>query len=294
MQNENKNNFLDSLKCFGSKVKGSLTTLGDSSNALPSLMNINESKSKNIFSFNDELLLDSMLFKKVKDFAANSKDAQKHDKANIINELRTTLSEYERIFFELTEHFNKVVRGLKRLEVKPSGFHIIKDASLNQMEESFINKSNQPLPMVLLEKITVKTIKKEDVIQCTEPGKKKDWLNFMIPDGKVFSYTVLTENELSRTGFPIGLYTKEGQDVDVKSIKNIYYMDPITGKTKKGIYFEVYESAGPLGNGGVNGVVAPADKALVIINHSKNEAYFLNLNKKDQSVGIPSMGVGMG
>jgi len=283
MQNEDKNNFLDSLKCFGSKVKGSLTTLGDSSTALPSLMNINESKSKNIFSFNDELLLDSMLFKKVKDFAANSKDAEKHDKSNIINELRTTLSKYEKIFFELTEHFNKVVRGLKRLEVKPNGFHGLDNVLLND-----------PLPMVLLEKITVKTIKKEDIIQCTEPGKKKDWLNFMIPDGKVFPYTVLTENELSRTGFPIGLYTKEGQDVDVKSIKNIYYMDPITGKTKKGIYFEVYESAGPLGNGGINGVVAPADKALVIINHSKNEAYFLNLNKKDQSVGIPSMGVGLG
>lgn len=217
------------------------------------------------------------------------------DKKEIINELNLTEKELKQLKENLsviTEHFNKEVKNLTRLKKEPGGYHLPEDITLpSDLAERLKTEKDSPkfLPANLSGSISVSTLSKDDIIKSSKAGKKLDWLNYMIPDGKVFPYTILPENYLSRYGFPIGLYTKEGQDVNPNSIKHIYYIHPISRKITKGIYFEVSESKGEKGNGGINGIIVPENESIVIINHSKNEVYFINPDVTLQKIYTPIM-----
>lgn len=276
--------FISSIKDIGKKIKDSFieedqSVVGQNSNL----------KFKSILSINNELLMESEFLNQTASFADGLKVERSED-IECLNGLKFILRESKDPLNELAEHFNKDVRDLNRIKVEPTGFHVPGGIKLEDYEREYLRKK-EPLPIVLCEKLTVRSLVKDDVMASTG---KKDWLSFMTPDGKVFPYTVLTDSELTRKGFPIGLYTKEGQDVDVKSIKNVFYVDPLTNKIKKGVYFQVSEAAGELGDGGINGIIVPENRALVIINHTKKEAYFINVNKKDVSYSNRSFGVGVG
>lgn len=190
----------------------------------------------------------------------------------------------------MTDYFNREVKDLKRTKKEPKGFHLPHESKLPEnLKKKLTGGTDIPdsLPNQIFEEIIVKNLTKDDIIKPSIDGKKLDWLNFMIPDGKVFPYTILAENFLCRYGFPIGLYTKQGQDIVPGSIKNIYYIHPITKKISKGYYFEVSEAPGPKGDGGINGVISPEDQTLVIINHKRKEAYFVNAEKSLQRITTP-------
>ena len=227
---------------------------------------------------NDELLLDATPKKSI---VGALKDP------NVPGEARFALSVLLRNIDEITKHCNKEIKDLKRIKVKPKGLHvpnaqflpqeIIQKITNNDVID-FTAYSNE-----VKDKAVLNTLTEEDIIK-PQKGDKLDWLSFMIPDGKVFPYTILPENALSVHGFPIGLYTKGDEDVDPASIKHIYYEDPRIKKIVKGIYFEVYEGPGPKGPGGINGLIVPADNPLVIINHKRKEAYFINDEKSKQGL----------
>jgi hypothetical protein len=277
--------FTSSIKDIGKKLKdsfvedGSEIVIGQNTNL----------KFKSVLSMNSDLLLESELLAQSLDFATHTKFDRDED-AESLNILQVSLEEAKDPLAELAEHFNKEVRGLKKITVDPKGFYVPDEIRLEDYEREYLRKK-EPLPIVLCEKLTVRNLAKEDVMSSSG---KRDWLSFMIPDGKVFPYTILTDGELTKKGFPIGLYTKEDQDVSPASIKNVFYIDPLTNRIKKGIYFQVSEAAGPLGDGGINGIIVPDNRTLVIINHCRKEAYYVNVNKKEITCSAQSFGVGVG
>ncbi len=194
-------------------------------------------------------------------------------------------------FDKVTNVFNKQIEKLNKLRKEPVGFHIPNNSGIEAELAMKISNGTLELnnfPKGTFEKIIVKNLTNADYIK-PQKGDKLNWLNFMIPDGKVFPYTILTDNAFSEYGFPVGLYTKGNEDINPKSIKNVYYEDPKTKRITKGIYFEVYEGPGDKGPGGINGIIMEDDKPIVIINTHKNEAYFVNI--KDKIKSIPSNGL---
>ena len=184
-------------------------------------------------------------------------------------------------FKETTNHCNEKIKDLKRIKKEPKGFHIPNEADIPfdiKEKLSFGVIETNKISKEILDRIVVTTLTEDDYMK-PQKGDKLDWLSFMIPDGKVFPYTILGDNVLSAYGYPIGLYTKGDEDINPKSIKNIHYQDPKTKKIKKGIYFEVYEGPGPKGSGGFNGIIIEEGKPIIIINTIKNEAYFINVEE---------------
>lgn len=189
-------------------------------------------------------------------------------------------------FDKVTNVFNKQIEKLNRIRKEPVGFHIPSNSGIEtELAISILNGKVRlsDFPKNIFEKIIIKILTCEDYIK-PQRGDKLNWLNFMIPDGKVFPYTILPDNAFSEYGFPVGLYTKGNEGVAPASIKNVYYEDPKTKRVTKGIYFEVYEGQGNKGPGGVNGIIVEEGKPIVIINTNKNEAYFVNINKKTKSL----------
>ncbi len=185
-------------------------------------------------------------------------------------------------FDKVTSSFNKQIEMLHRIRKVPIGFHTPNDSGIETELANSILNGNIGLsnfPKGIFEKIIIKNLTCEDYIK-PQKGDKLNWLNFMIPDGKVFPYTILPDNAFSEYGFPIGLYTKGNEDINPASIKNVYYEDPKTKRITKGVYFEVYEGPGEKGQGGVNGIIVEEGKPIIIINTHKNEAYFVNVNEK--------------
>ncbi len=206
---------------------------------------------------------------------------------DITSDNKIELNAFLPLFDQITEHCNKRIRNLKRIKCEPKGIHLPKNANIPlELVLKIVNGGIlfEKLPCDVQEQLVLENLTKDDCIKPQE-GDKLDWLNFMIPDGKIFPYTILTGGELNRIGFPVGLYTKGNEDVSYKSIKNIFYKDPISGKVVKGIYFEVYEGPGPLGEGGINGVIVESNKPVIIINTDKSEAYFLNVNESTKGLG---------
>jgi len=206
---------------------------------------------------------------------------------DIKNDNKVELNSLLPSFEQITEHCNEKIRDLKRIKCEPKGIHIPKGSNIPLELVQKISDGEilfEKLPCDVQEQLVLETLTKDDCIKPQE-GDKLDWLNFMIPDGKVFPYTILPGGELNRIGFPVGLYTKGNEDVSYRSIKNIFYKDPISGKVVKGIYFEVYEGPGPLGEGGINGVIVESNKPVIIINTDKSEAYFLNVNESTKGLG---------
>ena len=190
------------------------------------------------------------------------------------------------IFNKMTDHCNEKIKDLKRISLEPKGFHIptladIPQDLLKEITEGRIDLKE--LPKGIHEKIILQSLTKEDYIKPVN-GDKLDWLSFMIPDGKVFPYTILAESILNRYGFPTGLYTKGNEDINPLSIKHICYIDPKTKKLTTGVYFEVLEGPGPLGPGGINGIIVEDGKPIVIINTNKKEAYIINANKNTKDL----------
>lgn len=189
-------------------------------------------------------------------------------------------------FDKVTNVFNKQIEKLNRIRKEPVGFHIPDNSGVEaELAMRILNGTLElnNFPKGTFEKIIVKNLTGEDYIK-PQKGDKLNWLNFMIPDGKVFLYTILPDNVFSEYGFPVGLYTKGNEDINPKSIKNVYYEDPKTKRVTKGIYFEVYEGPGDKGPGGINGIIMEDDKPIVIINTHKNEAYFVNVNDKTKNL----------
>lgn len=186
-------------------------------------------------------------------------------------------------FNEVTNNLNIEIKDFKRLIIEPKGLHLSsKDCLPDIMIEAILNTRVSEISKLtkdVLDNIVLRTLTEEDYIQ-PQQGDKLHWLSFMIPDGKVFPYTILRENVLSKYGFPIGLYTKGNEDVDPNSVKYLFYEDPLTKKIMKGIYFEVHEGPGSKGPGGINGITSPVEKPLVIINHLRKEAYFVNFKER--------------
>lgn len=190
---------------------------------------------------------------------------------------------------KLTDHFNKKVKHLKRSKVLPAGTHLPKE-KVGKMPGDIVEKlisgkmDSNSIPLKLRHKIVVNNLTDDDVIKSEKSGKSLDWTNYLKTDGRVYPYTLLTTNSLSRHGFPIGFFTQVGQDIDPASIRNVYYVDPRGLETVvlQGVYFEVIKPPGHLGSGGVCGIIAPATHTLVIINNTRQEAYFINasLSKK--------------
>jgi len=186
----------------------------------------------------------------------------------------------------VVDHCNKQVDGLKRIKKELKGTHVPGDSNISKDLTIKISTGElvlEDLPEDVYAQIVLKTLTMDDYIKPTR-GKKLDWLNFMVPDGKVFPYTILTENALSSFGFPVGLYTKDDEDVDPESIKRIYYEDPKTKKITKGTYFEVYEGPGLKGGGGINGVIVKEVAPVIIINHKRKEAYFVNVDESKKGL----------
>lgn len=186
----------------------------------------------------------------------------------------------------VTNHCNDVIKDLKRIKVKINGLHVSNNSIVPSdiifklcAEEIKLNE----LPNDIQEKLIVQSLTNEDYIK-PQQGNVLDWLSFMIPDGKVFPYTILSDNALCGYGYPIGLYTKGDEDIDPGSIKNIYYKDPKIQDIKKGIYFEVYEGPGAKGIGGVNGIIVEGNKPIIIINTDKKEAYFINVEESTKNL----------
>ena len=189
-------------------------------------------------------------------------------------------------FNKVTNVFNKQIEKLHRIRKGPIGFHLPNDSGIEiELAIKILNGTLElsNFPKGIFEKIIVKNLTNEDYVK-PQYGNKLNWLNFMIPDGKVFPYTILPDNSFTEYGFPVGLYTKGDENVDPASIKNIYYEDPKTKRVTKGIYFEVYEGPGDKGTGGINGIIVEEGKPIVIINTHKNEAYFVNVKDKIKSV----------
>ena len=175
-------------------------------------------------------------------------------------------------FDKITKLCNEKIENLKRIKIKPKGFYIPENSDIPKALVEDIKNGSIELSKLsgdLFDKIILKSITSEDYIK-PEKGNDLHWLNFMVPDGKVFPYTILPDNILSKYGFPTGLYTKGDEDFNPQSIKNIYYIDPKTLKVTRGIYFEVYEGPGPEGKGGINGIIVEEGKPLIIINTKKN------------------------
>lgn len=194
-------------------------------------------------------------------------------------------------FDKVTGAFNKQIERLNRIRKGATGFHIPKNSGIETELASNILNGKLELsnfPKGIFEKTIVKNLTCEDYVK-PQKGDKLNWLNFMIPDGKVFPYTILPDNAFSEYGFPIGLYTKGNESIDPTSIKNVYYEDPRTKRITKGVYFEVYEGPGDKGPGGVNGILVEEGKPIIIINTSKNEAYFVNVNEKTKSLPCNSL-----
>ncbi|MBI1857501.1 MAG: hypothetical protein HYR97_00045 [Candidatus Melainabacteria bacterium] len=187
---------------------------------------------------------------------------------------------------EVVDYCNKQVNGLKRIKKELKGIHVPYDSNLSKDLTIKISVGElvlEDLPEELHEKVILKSLTTDDYIKPAR-GEKLDWLNFMVPDGKVFPYTILAENALSSFGFPVGLYTKGDEDVDPESIKRIYYEDPKTKKVIKGTYFEVYEGPGSKGDGGINGVIVKETIPVIIINHKRKEAYFVNVDESKKGL----------
>ena len=194
-------------------------------------------------------------------------------------------------FKKVTEHCNQKIKDLKRIKKEPKGFHIPSEADipLEIKEKLFFGViETNKVPKDILDKIVVTTLTEDDYIKPQE-GDQLDWLSFMLPDGKVFPYTILGDNVLSGYGFPVGLYTKGDEDVDPASVKHIHYEDPKTKRLKKGIYFEVYEGPGPKGPGGFNGIIVEEGKPIIIINTMKNEAYFVNADESKKGINCKDL-----
>lgn len=203
------------------------------------------------------------------------------------NQLRFELTSIVPMFNEATDHCNKEIRNLNRFVISPKGFHIPPGAEIDiEIQEKIIKGeiALNKIPQDVLEKIIVKNLTEDDFIK-PQKGDKLDWLSFMIPDGKVFLYTILGDNVLSGYGLPIGLYTKGDEDVDPGSIKHVHYIDPRQKGFTKGIYFEVYEGPGHLGPGGINGIIVEESKPIIIINTNKKEAYFVNVSESKKGFG---------
>ncbi len=183
-------------------------------------------------------------------------------------------------FDEITNHCNKKIKDLKRIQIEPRGFHVPSSANVSKDSLKQIVEGNVDLKDMnnFCERIAVKSLNEDDYTKPVKGGTVS-WLSFMIPDGKVFPYTILQDSALSKYGFPIGLYTEGNEDIDPSSIKHVYYVDPRTQKLMKGVYFEVLEGPGPKGSGGVNGIIVEEGKPLVIINNTRKEAYFVNVNE---------------
>ena len=184
-------------------------------------------------------------------------------------------------FGEVVDHCNKQMNGLKKIKKELKGTHVPGGSDIEKgIAEKIVTGELvlENLSEDICEKVILKTLTADDYIKPAR-GNKLDWLNFMVPDGKVFPYTILAENALSSFGFPVGLYTKDDEDIDPASIKHIYYKDPKTKKVTKGTYFEVYEGPGPKGDGGINGVIVKEVTPVIIINHKRKEAYFVNVDE---------------
>lgn len=218
--------------------------------------------------FNDDLLLEAAPSKLIMQAVSDP-----HLPAQNKYELTALITGFNGI----VKHCNKEIKDLKRIRIEPCGLHVPNDQTL-PVTKDLDELKLKSLPKKIQEKIILKSLTKEDIIK-PQKGENLDWLSFMIPDGKVYPYTILPTNVLSKYGFPIGLYTKGDEDVNPKSIKHVYYIDPETMVLSKGVYFEVYEGSGPKGPGGINGVIVPANKPLVIINNRRQEAYFVNIDE---------------
>lgn len=270
-----------------------LKNVKENCNVIPFASAFKNKQLKFLF-FNKELLLQAPspeealdCLKKLESLGVENLDGFQKFRTNLIN-CKEHLS-------ATTEHFNKRVKDLKRFEVKSQGFHLPNDVKLTSKELRELSRNNlDVISQNLKEKMAVRGLTKEDIIKPIDGGKQIDWFSHMIQDGKVFPYTILIESELVKHGFPVGLFTQDGQDIDISSIKNIFYIDPETSQIKHGIYFEVQESAGPLGEGGINGIIAPANKPLVIMNYTKKEAYFITVTIKERIIEKPSLDIGIG
>ncbi len=104
---------------------------------------------------------------------------------------------------------------------------------------------------------------KEDYI--TSGGKNDPWTNHLRNDGRVFPLTILRGGEINRSGMPETLFLQDGMTLvngqDGKpAFRKVFYKDPEKPNDPpvEGIYFEVREPAGPRGQGGINGILAPA------------------------------------
>lgn len=229
--------------------------------------------------FNEKLLLDAA---PVKFIMQALKDP------DLPSQVKYELVSLNSGFNTITKHCNKEIKDLKRIIVEPKGLYLSNNNFIPQNIIDGLLKCKlklASLPKEVQEKIIVNNLTSDDVMK-PQKGENLDWLSFMLPDGKVFPYTILPENILSKYGFPIGLYTKGDEDVNPKSIKYVYYSDPITTILTKGVYFEVYEGPGPKGAGGINGVIVDAKKTLVIINTNKQEAYFVNVKESRKGLYV--------
>lgn len=195
---------------------------------------------------------------------------------------------------KVTDHFNDLVKLLKREIIKPVGFHIPLDSQVTSEVNRILS-----LPGVKPEEVTnnirqiivVSTLTKDDIIKSSKEGKQLDWTNYLKPDGKTYPYTLLAEHTLTEHGFPIGLFTMRGQDVDPNSIKHVFYIHPddIKKEMKPGIYFEVFKPSGTQGPGGTCGIIVSAEHTVVIMNETRKEAYFINVKrtKKKACLNLP-------
>ena len=183
------------------------------------------------------------------------------------------------LFGKAIEYGNEKIKDLKRIKVTPKGIHVpLNSTAPLDFTPKILNGELllDELTDDIRETLIVQTLTKDDYL-CSPVEGVLDWLNCIMPARKRLPYTIFPDNTLSPFGYPIGLYTKGDEDVDPESIKHIFYREPRSGKVTKGIYFEVYESSGVEGPGGVNGIIVEEGKPVVIINTNKKEAYFVNV-----------------
>lgn len=201
----------------------------------------------------------------------------------------------------IADRFNNYLTPIpqaNRSNIQPNGIHIPQGANIPnavlQRHPNLIQNLQGPngqtvlqnLPQAdrdaVIQAITV-NLQNNDIMPIPA-NRERDFFASFNPDGRVFPYTFCPPHALSNLRVPTLIQTRDQgnvqQNVNPSSLRVCYYRLP-NGQLTQGHYFEVTESAGPNGNGGVNGVVLPLNQPLVIINnHNRgntgNRAYIVN------------------
>ena len=211
-----------------------------------------------------------------------------------LNSQETTINGYETnlVYNTYMTRFSAPIAAVppgNRRTIQPTGIHIPQGATIpNDILQRYPNLVTrlqngtlqlQNIPEADRNRI-IEAIAKDlsnDVMPLPQ-GRTRDFMASFTPDGRVFPYTLCPEHSFSRMGVPIVIPTGSAgnvtQSVDPTSLQTIFYRATPGGPITMGNYFQLTETAGPRGNGGTNGVVAPANQPLVVING--NQAYFVN------------------